>query len=61
MLICALRTQVKEFKIELSNKFYIEKITFETFKTLNVQFQKKNKNSTFDSLSYGRAQVSIIQ
>lgn len=43
MLICALRTQVKEFKIELSNKFYIEKITFETFKTLNVQFQKKIK------------------
>ena len=31
MLTCALRTQVKELKIELSNKFYIKKITFGTF------------------------------
>jgi len=42
MLTCALRAQVKELKIELSNKFYIEKITFETFNTLNAQFPRKN-------------------
>jgi hypothetical protein len=42
MLTCALKAQVKELKIELSNKFYVEKITFETFKTLNAQFPRKN-------------------
>jgi len=31
MLTCVLRAQVKKIKIELSNKFYIEKITFEIF------------------------------
>jgi len=34
MLTCTLRTQVNKFKIELTDKFYIEMITFETFKTL---------------------------
>jgi len=38
MLTCALRVQVKELKMEIKNKFYIESITFSTFKTLNVQF-----------------------
>ncbi|AES80623.1 transmembrane protein, putative [Medicago truncatula] len=33
MLTCALK---------ISNKFYIEKITFETFKTSDVQFPRKN-------------------
>jgi hypothetical protein len=44
MLTCALRStiraQVKKLEIEL-NKFYIENITFETFKTLNAQFPRK--------------------
>jgi len=31
------RAQVKEFKRETKNKFYIESITFATFKILNVQ------------------------
>jgi len=26
----------------LSNKFYVENIAFETFKTLNAQFPRKN-------------------
>jgi len=38
MLTCVLRAQVKELKIELNNKFYIKKLTFKTFKTLNAQF-----------------------
>jgi len=42
MLTCAIRAQVKELKIESSNKFYVEKITFETFKTLNAQFPRKH-------------------
>jgi len=41
MLTCVLRTQITKFKIELENKFYIEKINFENFNTLNVQFSKK--------------------
>jgi hypothetical protein len=36
MLTCALRAQVKELKMEIKNKFYIENITFTTFKTLNA-------------------------
>jgi len=42
MLSCALKaqvtlkTQVKEFKMEIKNKFYIESITFTTFKILNA-------------------------
>jgi len=60
MLTCALRAHVKELKIELSNKFYIKKLTFETFKTLNAQFLEKI--STFGSLTYAlRAQVNISQ
>jgi hypothetical protein len=42
MLTCALRAQVKELKKEIKNKFYIEIITFATFKTLNAQVLKKN-------------------
>jgi len=45
-LSCALRAQVKEqvkeLKMEIKNKFYIENITIETFKTLNAQFSRKN-------------------
>jgi len=41
MLTCALRAQVKKFKIEINNKFYIESITFATFKILNTQVPKK--------------------
>jgi len=41
MLYCALRAQVKEFKIEIKNKFYIENITFSTFKILNAQVPRK--------------------
>jgi hypothetical protein len=48
MLTCVLRAQVKELKIK--NKFYIESITFTTFKVLNAQVQKKL--STFDFLTY---------
>jgi len=42
MLTCAFRAQIKEVKMEIKNKFYIENITFETFKTLNLQFSSKN-------------------
>jgi hypothetical protein len=42
MLTCALRAQVKELKMEIKNNFYIENITFETFKVLNAQFPSKN-------------------
>ena len=41
MLTCALRAQVKEFKMEIKNKFYIESVTFATFKTFNAQVLKK--------------------
>jgi len=41
MLTCALRPQVKELKIEIKNKFYIESITFAIFKTLNAQVSRK--------------------
>jgi len=41
MLTCALRAQVKEFKMEIKNKFYIESITFATFKALNAQVPRK--------------------
>lgn len=41
MLTCALRAQVKEFKMEIKNKIYIESITFATFKTLNAQISRK--------------------
>jgi len=52
-LTCALRAQNSIFHI-----FYIEKIIFETFKTLNAQFPKKT--STFNSLIYAtKTQVSI--
>jgi len=55
MLTCA---QFKELKIELKNKFYIKKITFETFKTLNAQFSRKT--STFSFLTCAsKAQVNI--
>jgi len=47
MLTCALRVQVNELKIEIKNKFYIKKITFEAFKTLNAQFSKKTFRFTF--------------
>jgi hypothetical protein len=57
MLTCALRSQVKELKIEIKNKFYIKNITFATFKTLKV-FQENP--STFGFLTYApRAQVNI--
>ena len=36
MLTCALRAQVKELKMEIKNKFYIEGIIFATFMTLNA-------------------------
>ena len=36
MLTCSLKAQVKDHKIEIKNKFYIENITFETFKILNA-------------------------
>jgi len=42
VLTCALRVQVNKLKIEIKNKFYIKKITFEAFKTLNAQFSRKN-------------------
>jgi hypothetical protein len=42
MLTCALRTQVKELKMEIKNKFYIESTIFATFKTLNAQISRKN-------------------
>jgi hypothetical protein len=42
MLTCALRAQVKKLKMEIKNKFCIENISFETFKTLNAQFPRKN-------------------
>ncbi len=42
MLTCTFRAQVKKFKMELINKFDIEKIIFETFKTFNAQFLRKN-------------------
>jgi len=41
MLICSLITQVKEFKMKIKNNFYIESITFATFKTLNAQVPTK--------------------
>jgi len=41
MLSCALRAQVKELKIEIKNKFYIENITFVIFKILNAQVSRK--------------------
>jgi len=41
MLTCALRAQVKEFKKEIKNKFYIESLTFATFETLNAQVPRK--------------------
>jgi len=41
MLTCALRTQVKELKMEIKNKFGIETITFATFKTVDAQVSKK--------------------
>jgi hypothetical protein len=41
MLTCALRAQVKELEKEIKNKFYIESITFATFKILNAQVPKK--------------------
>jgi len=41
MLTCALRAQVKELKKEIKNNFFIESITFTTFKTLNVQVPRK--------------------
>jgi len=40
MLTYALKVQVKELKIESKNKFYIEKITFEIFKTLTNSKEK---------------------
>jgi len=40
-LTYALRVQVKEFKIEIKNKFYIKSITFTTFKKLNAQVPRK--------------------
>jgi hypothetical protein len=42
MLTCALEAQVKELKMDIKYKFYIESITFATFKTLNAQVSKKN-------------------
>jgi hypothetical protein len=36
MLTCALRAQVKELQMDIKYKFYIESITFATFKTLNA-------------------------
>jgi len=42
MLTCVRSAQVKELKMEIKNKFYIESITFATFKTLNAQVPKKN-------------------
>jgi len=36
MLTCALRTQVKELKMEIQNNFYIENTTFEIFNTMNA-------------------------
>jgi len=44
MLTCALRAQVKKLKMEIKNKFYIENITFTTFKTLNAQVPRKTFN-----------------
>jgi hypothetical protein len=41
MLTCALRAQVKKLKMEIKNNFYIESITFTTFKTLNAQVPRK--------------------
>jgi len=32
---------LRELRMEIKNKFYIENITFETFKTLNAQFLTK--------------------
>jgi len=47
----------KELKIELK-KNYIEKITFETFMTLNIQFKKK---IIFGFLTYlSKTQVNIF-
>jgi len=59
-LTYALRVQVKEFKIEIKNKFYIKSITFKTFKKLNAQVPRKF--STFGFLIYApKAQVNISQ
>jgi len=41
MLSFVLRAQVKELKIEIKNKFYIENITSATFKILNAQVPRK--------------------
>jgi len=41
MLNCTLKTQVKELKIEIKNKFYIKSITFTIFKTLITQVSRK--------------------
>lgn len=52
--------QVKKLKIEFKYKFFIKKITFQTFKTLNAQFSIKKFCINF--LTYApRAQVSISQ
>jgi len=40
MLICALRAQGKDLKIEFKNKYCIENISFEGFKIMNAQFSK---------------------
>jgi hypothetical protein len=59
MLTCALRAQVKKLKIEIKNKFYIESITFVTFKTLNAQISRKTLYIWFLNL-LSRAQVNIF-
>jgi len=52
--------QVKEFKMEIKNKFYIESITFTTFKTLNTQLSKKTLYIWLLNLC-PKAQVKIFQ
>jgi len=59
MLTCVIRAQVKELKMEIQNKFYVENITFETFKILNAQFSSKNFYIWFLNLYASRTQVNI--
>jgi hypothetical protein len=41
VLTCALRAHVKNLKMELNNKFCLEKIRFQISRILNAQFTTK--------------------
>jgi len=42
LLTSAFRTLVKNFKIEIIGKFYVNKITFSNFKMLNASILRQN-------------------